>query len=190
MNQALKMALEVGPLLLFFVANAKFGIFTATAVFMVAIIISLTYSYVRLKHIPTLPLVTGVVVLVFGGLTLYLEDEMFIKIKPTIVNTLFSLVLFGGLMFKKSYLKSVLDTALSLDDEGWRKLTWRWAWFFLLLAVINEAVWRTQTTDMWVNFKVFAIMPLTVVFSFTQLPLIFRHQIETDPNPADTGTFS
>lgn len=186
MNQALKMALEVGPLLLFFVTNAKFGIFTATAVFMVAIVIALTYSYVKLKHIPTLPLVTGVVVLVFGGLTLYLEDEMFIKIKPTIVNTLFSLVLFGGLAFKKSYLKSVLDTALSLDDEGWRKLTWRWAWFFLLLAVINEAVWRTQTTDMWVNFKVFAIMPLTVVFSFTQLPLIFRHQIETEDKPADT----
>ena len=181
MNQALKMALEVGPLLLFFVVNAKMGIFAATAVFMVAIVISLGYSYLKLKHIPTLPLVTGVVVLVFGGLTLYLEDEMFIKIKPTIVNTLFGLVLFGGLMFQKSYLKSVLDTALSLDDDGWRKLTWRWAWFFLLLAVLNEAVWRTQTTDMWVNFKVFAIMPLTIVFSLTQLPLIFRHQIEDEP---------
>jgi len=185
MNQALKMALEVGPLLLFFLVNAKMGIFTATAVFMVAIVVSLAYSYVKLKHIPTLPLVTGVVVLVFGGLTLYLEDEMFIKIKPTIVNTLFSFVLFGGLMFKKSYLKSVLDSALSLDDEGWRKLTWRWAWFFLLLAVLNEGVWRTQTTDMWVNFKVFAIMPLTIAFSFTQLPLIFRHQIEDEPTPSE-----
>ncbi|HEY9079068.1 septation protein A [Magnetovibrio sp.] len=186
MNQALKMALEVGPLLLFFVVNAKMGIFAATAVFMVAIVVSLGYSYLKLKHIPTLPLVTGVVVLVFGGLTLYLEDEMFIKIKPTIVNTLFGLVLFGGLMFKKSYLKSVLDTALSLDDEGWRKLTWRWAWFFLALAVLNEVVWRTQTTDMWVNFKVFAIMPLTIVFSLTQLPLIFRHQIEDKPAEIET----
>ena len=186
MNQALKMALEVGPLIVFFVVNAKMGIFTATAVFMVAIVLSLGYSYLKLKKIPTLPLVTGVVVLIFGGLTLYLEDEMFIKLKPTIVNTLFACALFGGLAFKKSYLKSVLDTALFLDDEGWRKLTWRWAWFFLLLAVINEVVWRTQTTDMWVNFKVFAIMPLTLVFSFTQLPLIFRHQLEDQPANSDT----
>jgi len=185
MNQALKMALEVGPLLLFFFVNAKMGIFTATAVFMVAIVISLGYSYIKLKHIPTLPLVTGVVVLIFGGLTLYLEDETFIKLKPTIVNTLFALALFGGLAFKKSYLKSVLDTALSLDDEGWRKLTWRWAFFFLVLAALNEAVWRTQTTDMWVNFKVFAIMPLTIVFSLTQLPLIFRHQLEDEETAAN-----
>jgi len=183
MNQALKMILEIGPLVLFFVINAKMGIFAATAVFMVAIVIALGYSYFKLKHIPTLPLVTGVVVLVFGGLTLYLENDMFIKIKPTIVNTLFAGILFGGLMFKKSYLKSVLDSALSLDDEGWRKLTWRWAWFFLLLAVINEAVWRTQTTDMWVNFKVFAIMPLTIAFSLTQLPLILRHQIDEAEQP-------
>lgn len=185
MNQALKMALEIGPLVLFFVINAKMGIFAATAAFMVAIVISLGYSYLKLKHIPTLPLVTGVVVLIFGGLTLYLEDETFIKLKPTIVNTLFAIVLFGGLAFKKSYLKSVLDSALFLDDEGWRKLTWRWAWFFLVLAALNEAVWRTQTTDMWVNFKVFAIMPITLVFSFTQLPLIFRHQIEPEEQPAD-----
>lgn len=182
------MALEIGPLLLFFFVNAKMGIFAATGVFMVAIVLSLGYSYLKLRHIPTLPLVTGVVVLVFGGLTLYLEDEMFIKLKPTIVNTLFAAVLFAGLAFKKSYLKSVLDTALAMDDEGWRKLTWRWAWFFLLLAVLNEAVWRTQTTDMWVNFKVFAIMPLTLVFSLTQLPLIFRHQLDDTPAATDAPT--
>jgi intracellular septation protein len=186
MNQALKLILEVGPLLVFFVVNAKLGIFAATATFMVAMVLTLGFSYFKLKHIPTLPLVTGVVVMVFGGLTLYLEDEIFIKLKPTIVNTLFALVLFGGLAFQKSYLKSVLDTALSLDDEGWRKLTWRWAWFFVLLAVINEIVWRTQTTDMWVSFKVFGIMPLTIVFSLTQLPLIFRHQVEDPPSDPES----
>ena len=170
------MALEVGPLLLFFVVNAKMGIFAATAVFMVAIAVSLAYSYIKLKHIPTLPLVTGVVVLVFGGLTLYLEDEMFIKIKPTIVNTLFATALFVGLKLKKNFLKTVLESALTLDDDGWRILAKRWAWFFLVLAVLNEAVWRTQTTDMWVNFKVFGIMPLTLLFSFSQVPLILRHQ--------------
>ncbi|MCW8915333.1 MAG: septation protein A [Magnetovibrio sp.] len=181
MNQGLKFILEIGPLLLFFVVNAKMGIFAATGTFMVAIVASLAFSYIKLKHIPTLPLVTGVVVLIFGGLTIYLEDEMFIKLKPTIVNTLFACVLFGGLAFGKSYLKSVLDTALALDDEGWRKLTWRWAFFFLVLAAINEVVWRTQTTDFWVNFKVFAIMPLTIAFSLTQLPLIFRHQLDDEP---------
>lgn len=180
MNQGLKFILEIGPLLVFFFVNAKFGIFEATGAFMVAIVLSLGYSYIQLKHIPTLPLVTGVVVLIFGGLTLYLEDETFIKLKPTIVNTLFAAVLFGGLAFGKSYLKSVLDSALAMDDEGWRKLTWRWAFFFIFLAILNEAVWRTQTTDFWVNFKVFAIMPITIVFSLTQLPLIFKHQLEDE----------
>ena len=180
MNQGLKFILEIGPLLVFFFMNARYGIFNATAAFMVAITISLAYSYIRLKRIPTLPLVTGVVVLIFGGLTLYLEDETFIKLKPTIVNSLFAGVLFAGLAFKKSYLKSVLDGAMHMDDEGWRKLTWRWAFFFIFLAILNEAVWRTQTTDFWVNFKVFAIMPITIVFSLTQLPLIFKHQLEEE----------
>lgn len=176
MNQGLKLALEAGPLLVFFLVNAKMGIFTATAVFMAVTVAALGYSYVRLGKLPTMPLVGGAFIMVFGGLTIWLEDDTFIKLKPTIVNTLFSAALFAGLALKKNFLKTVLESALTLDEAGWSKLAWRWAWFFLVLAALNEAVWRTQTTDVWVNFKVFAIMPLTLAFSLTQVPMILRHQ--------------
>jgi len=177
-NQGLKMALEMGPLLIFFVVNAKWGIMPATAVFMVATTISLVFSYIKTKRLPAVLLIGGSFIMVFGGLTLALDDDMFIKLKPTIVNTLFAAALFTGLATGRNFLKNIFESAIHIDDEGWRKLTWRWAWFFILLAVLNELVWRTQTTDTWVSFKVFGIMPLTLVFSFTQLPLIFRHQIE------------
>lgn len=184
MNQGLKLALEAGPLVVFFIVNAKMGIFTATAVFMVVTVLALAYSYMKLKKLPTMPLVGGAFIMVFGGLTIVLEDDTFIKLKPTIVNTLFSAALFIGLQMNKNFLKTVLESALTLDDAGWRKMAVRWAWFFLVLAVLNEAVWRTQTTDMWVNFKVFAIMPLTLLFSFAQVPLILRHQPDEEQENA------
>lgn len=179
------MALEIGPLLIFFVMNAKMGIFPATAAFMVATVVSLGVSYARTRRLPMLPLVGGVFIMIFGGLTIALEDDTFIKLKPTIVNTLFAFALFTGLKMGKNFLKTLLESAISIDDEGWRKLAWRWAWFFLVLAALNETVWRTQTTDMWVNFKVFGIMPLTLAFSFSQLPLIFRHQVEEKEQPVE-----
>lgn len=182
MNQGLKLALEAGPLVVFFIVNAKMGIFTATAVFMVVTVLALGYSYIKLKKLPTMPLVGGAFIMVFGGLTIVLEDDTFIKLKPTIVNTLFSAALFIGLQMNKNFLKTVLESAITLDDAGWHKMAVRWAWFFLLLAVLNEAVWRTQTTDMWVNFKVFGIMPLTLLFSFAQMPLILRHQPAKEEN--------
>jgi intracellular septation protein len=178
MKHGLKLILEAGPLVVFFVVNAKMGIFIATTVFMVVTVLALAFSYWKLKKLPTMPLIGGAFILVFGGLTIVLEDDTFIKLKPTIVNTLFSATLFTGLYLKKSFLKTVLESALSLDDEGWRKMTWRWAWFFLFLAIANEVVWRTQSTDMWVNFKVFGVMPLTLLFSFTQVPLILRHNVD------------
>jgi len=180
MNQGLKLALEAGPLVVFFIVNAKLGIFVATAVFMATTVAALGYSYWKLKKLPTMPLVGGAFILVFGGLTIALEDDSFIKLKPTIVNVIFSLALFSGLALGKNFLKTVLESALELDDEGWRKLAWRWAWFFLALAALNEAVWRTQATDMWVNFKVFGIMPITLAFSLAQLPLILRHQPQSE----------
>lgn len=183
----LKLALEMGPLALFFIANAyadRFGfaesqrIFVATGIFIAATLVALAVSYALLRKLPIMPLVSGVVVVVFGGLTLFLQDEIFIKLKPTIVNTMFALILLGGLYFRKPFLQIVLDSVFELDEEGWRKLTLRWALFFFALAAINEIVWRTQTTDFWVSFKVFGIMPLTIAFALAQTPLILRHEVK------------
>jgi len=194
-NPVLNLALEVGPLVIFFMANAysdRFGvpherrIFAATAVFIVATVVALAVHYVLVRKLPIMPLVSGAVVIVFGGLTLWLEDELFIKLKPTIVNTLFGLVLLAGLYFGKPLLAVVLDSVFELTDEGWRKLTFRWAMFFFVLAVLNEIVWRTQTTDTWVSFKVFGIMPLTVAFALAQTPLLMRHEVKADGNEAES----
>ncbi len=180
LNPILKLALEVGPLVVFFIANQRAGIFPATALFMGAVVVSLAVSWVLTRHLPVMPMVSAVVVLVFGGLTLVLHDELFIKLKPTIVNTLFGAVLLGGLAFGKPLLPLVLDTVFRLTDEGWRKLTLRWALFFFVLAALNEIVWRTQATDVWVNFKVFVIMPLTLGFALAQTPLILRHELKDE----------
>lgn len=181
----LKLALELGPLALFFVANAyadRFGyaenqrIYVATALFIAATVVALAISYALIRKLPIMPLVSGVVVVVFGGLTLFLQNDMFIKLKPTIVNAMFGLVLLGGLYFRKPLLEIVLDSMFELTEEGWRKLTFRWALFFFALAILNEVVWRTQTTDFWVSFKVFGIMPLTIVFALAQTPLLMRYE--------------
>ena len=179
-NQLLKLVLEVGPLAIFFITNAKFGILNATAAFMVAIGISLVVSRVVFGKLAVMPMVTGVFVLVFGGLTLWLQDETFIKLKPTIVNLMFASIMLGGLFFKKLIWKILFSDVFQLDDEGWRKLQLLWGLFFILLAILNEIVWRNYDTDTWVNFKVFGIMPLTFVFSLTLLPIMMRHQINTD----------
>ncbi len=153
-------------------------IFIATGLFMIATAIALTASWVLTRTLPIMPLVSGVVVFVFGGLTLYLQDDVFIKMKPTIINTLFGGVLLGGLWFGKSLLGYVFDSAFSLDAEGWRKLTLRWGLFFLFLAIVNEIVWRSFSTDTWVAFKVWGIMPITLAFTFSQMPLIMRHSLD------------
>lgn len=176
-NPFLKLALEMGPLVLFFFVNARWGLFAATGVFMVAVTVALAASWVLTRRLAIMPVVTLVVVLVFGGLTLALQDEIFIKMKPTIVNSLFGAVLLGGLAFGRPLLGYVLDTVLQLDPEGWRKLTLRWGLFFFVLAAINEVVWRSFSTDFWVSFKVFGIMPLTIAFALSQMPLIQRHQL-------------
>ena len=178
LNPFLKLALELGPLGLFFVANQRADIFVGTGVFVVATVIALAVHYALVRKLPIMPLVSGVVVVVFGGLTLFLQDELFIKLKPTIVNTLFGLVLLGGLYFRKPLLAVVLDSMFDLTNEGWRKLTLRWALFFFVLAVLNEVVWRTQSTDFWVSFKVFGIMPLTIAFALAQTPLLMRYEVK------------
>jgi intracellular septation protein len=178
LNPPLKLALDVGPLLLFFVANSRLGIFAGTAVFMVAVVIALGISYALTRHWPIMPVVSAVIVLVFGGLTLVLHDETFIKVKPTIIYTLFGGALLGGYLFDKPLLEIVFDSVFHITDEGWRKLTLRWAAFFFLLAVLNEVVWRTQSTDFWVNAKVFGFMPLTFLFGALQVPLLMKYAVE------------
>jgi intracellular septation protein len=202
LNPLLKLVLDFGPLLLFFLANGKpalfepwlsplipvavqtgerAGIFVATAVFMVAIVAALVVSYVLTRRLPLMAMVSAVVVVVFGGATLFFQNETFIKLKPTIIYLLFAGTLFGGLIFRKPLLAMVFDQMFHLTEEGWRKLTVRWALFFLALAVVNEIVWRTQSTDTWVTFKVFGVMPLTFIFAALQYPLLTKY----DASPKD-----
>jgi intracellular septation protein len=196
LNPLLKFMLDLGPLLLFFLANAKpalfepwlapiipeavatgerSGIFVATAVFMVAILAALVVSYALTRRLPMMAVVSALVVVVFGGATLFFQNETFIKLKPTIIYLLFAGTLFGGLIFRKPLLAMVFDQVFHLTDQGWRKLTVRWALFFLALAVLNEIVWRTQSTDTWVTFKVFGVMPLTFIFAALQYPLLMKY---------------
>lgn len=183
MQEFFKFVLEVGPVAIFFIANAKFDIFTATAAFMVATIVSLTASKLFLKRIPVMPLVSGVLILLFGGLTLLLKDETFIKLKPTIVNLLFSGALLGSLAFGKLLWKILFGDVFKLTDSGWRILQVRWGFFFLFLAVLNEVVWRNFSTDTWVSFKFFGVMPLTFLFAISQVGIIHQHQI---PKPDES----
>jgi intracellular septation protein len=183
LNPFLKVVLDLGPLALFFVANSRYGIFAATATFMVAILAALAVSYAMTRHLPIMPVVTAVIVVVFGGLTLILHDATFIKVKPTIIYALFGAVLLGGLFFNKPLLGMVFDSLFHLTQEGWRKLTWRWAIFFFVLAVLNEIVWRNFSTNAWVDFKVFGVTPLTFVFAALQAPLLKRYAVE----PAEAG---
>ncbi len=176
----LKLVLELGPLVVFFLANSRFGIFTATGVFMAVTVVSLIASKLILKKIPIMPLVTGCFVLVFGALTIYLHDDLFIKVKPTIINLLFAVALAGGLYFGRSLMKILLGDVIKLQDEGWRKLTMRWAAFFLFLAILNEIVWRGFSTDSWVAFKTFGIMPITFLFMMAQIGLLQKYQLPED----------
>ena len=176
--QIIKLVLEVGPLVVFFLTNAKFEIYIGTAAFMTAMVISLVLSWILLKRIAIMPLVSGVLVLIFGGITLLLHDDTFIKLKPTVINTLFGVALIGGLFFKNSLLRYVFGDVYKLEDEGWRILTLRWGLFFLALAVVNEVVWRTQTTDFWVAFKVWANMPITIIFAASQLPVLNKYALK------------
>jgi len=176
LNPALKLVLDIGPLILFFAVNAKIGIYAATGVFMVAILAALAVSYALTRHVAVMPVVTAVIVLIFGGLTLVLHDATFIKVKPTIIYVLFGGALLGGLAFGKPLLGIVFDSVFDLTEEGWRKLTWRWALFFLALAVLNEIVWRNFSTDFWVSFKLFGVVPLTFIFGALQYPLLQKYQ--------------
>jgi len=204
LSPGLRLLLDLGPLLVFFLANARpalfapllapllpdalltgerAGIFVATAVFIPAVLVALAVSYALTRHLPVMPVITAILVVVFGGLTLLLQDETFIKLKPTIIYVLFGAALLGGLLFGKSLLGMVFDSVFNLTDEGWRKLTLRWGVFFFALAVLNEIVWRNFSTDTWVNLKVFGFLPLTLVFAMAQYPLLQKY---AEPETGET----
>ncbi|BDV33962.1 MULTISPECIES: septation protein A [Methylocystis] len=190
LDPRLKVALELGPLIIFFIVNSKFGIFYATGVLMVGVLVTLAVSWSVTRHLPAMPVVTALLVLVFGGLTVFLQNETFIKLKVTILYSMFGATLIGALYFGKLLLPIVFDMAIHIDDAGWRKLTWRWGFFFFFLAGLNEVVRRVVTTDEWVNFKVFGILPLTILFAISQAPLIMKHQIpEEEDTPESESHF-
>jgi intracellular septation protein len=200
LNPGLKVLLELGPGLVFFFTTIrgawlteKFPILThigepiliATAFFMVATALSLAVSWILTRSWPIMPLVSAVVVFVFGALALYLQDKTFAFMKPTIINTLFGATLLGGLAFGRSLLGYVFDSAFQLDAEGWRKLTFRWGLFFLVLAVLNEVMWRNFSEATWLYYKVWGTIPLTLMFTISQMPLILRHSLEEKAEKAE-----
>jgi len=178
--QIRRLALDLGPLMVFFIGFKYLGIFGATAAFMAAVLIALAAGWLLEKKLSPMPLVTAVLVIVFGGLTLYLKNDIFIKMKPTVLYAFFGLTLIGGLSFNRLFIKYVFAQAFELDETGWRQLTWRWGLFFLALAVINEMVWRNASTAAWVAFKVWGIIPLIFLFALSQTPFVMKHHIEPE----------
>jgi intracellular septation protein len=185
LGQGSKLLIELGPLVAFFAANWLGGIFWGTGVFMVATAAALAVSWTLTGRLAMVPLVSAVFVAVFGALTLWLHSDLFIKVKVTLVNVLFGVVLLGGVAAGRSYLKLIMGEAVKLTEEAWRTLSIRWGLFFLALALLNEVVWRNFSTDQWVNFKVFGLLPLTLVFAFANAPFMSRHMIEEKAPDAD-----
>jgi intracellular septation protein len=178
--QLRRSAIDFGPLLLFFAAYKLFGLFAATATVMIAAVAAAGLGYWFDRKLHTVPLVTAVVILVFGGLTLYLNDDIFIKMKPTMIYGLFGAVLLGGLIFNRSFVKLVFGPAMTLSDACWRTLSRRFGFFFLAMAILNELIWRNFSSDVWVNYHVFGAIALTVLFSMTQVPFLLKHQVVKD----------
>ncbi len=187
MRPLVKLAVEAGPLVVFFVVNGRAGIFAGTAAFMAASVASIAAGWLMERRVPIMPLVAGFFVLTFGGLTIALDNELFIKLKPTIVNGLFAVILLGGLVLGRVLLKPLFGAAFQLPDGAWRTLTVRWGGFFIMMAVLNEIVWRNFSTEFWIGFKLFGAMPLAFVFAMAQMPLILRHQGPPEVGGADTA---
>jgi intracellular septation protein len=182
-----KLALELGPLVLFFAANARWDIFVGTGVFMAAVLVAIVVSYTLTRHLPIMAIVSAVIVMVFGGLTIALQDKTFIMIKPTIIYVLFAAVLLGGLALRKPLLLLLFDQVFNLTEEGWRKLTLRWALFFLFQAVLNEIIRRTQSEAFWIGFKAFGVIPLNIAFAMLQYPLLVKYDSGAKREDQDVG---
>jgi intracellular septation protein len=178
--QIRRLMLDLGPLFVFFLAFEFRGIFVATGIFMVAVLAALAVGWHLEKRLSPIPLITAVLVIIFGGLTLYLRNDVFIKMKPTVLYTIFGATLLGGLAFNRLFIKYVFTEAFDLTEKGWRGLTWRWGVFFLILAVLNEAVWRNTSTATWVSFKVWGIMSMIFLFALAQTPFLLKHHVNPE----------
>ena len=178
MKNFTKLLVDIGPLAVFFIFYTRSDLQSAILPFMIATIIAVLFSYITEKKIPIMPTVGAFIILVFGGLTLYFNNDTFFKMKPTIINLLFAGILLVGNFMNKPLLKFLFSGALKLQDEGWNILSKRWVGFFISLAILNEIIWRTQSTDFWVTFKVFGILPLTFIFTIAQISIIKKFQIE------------
>jgi intracellular septation protein len=182
----LKLVVEIGPIVVFFLANATWGIFVATGVYMVAAFAAFAVSWGLSRRVPVMPLIAGAFVLAFGGLTLVLHNDSFIKMKVTILNTLFGAILLSGLAFNHSLLRPIFGESFALTPQGWRILTFRWGLFLIALGAANEIVWRNVSTDTWVNFKVFVVMPLTAAFAVAQMGVLKKHMpLDAEREPAE-----
>lgn len=183
-----KLVLEMAPLLIFFAVFKFYDLMAATIALMIATTISIIIFWFIFKKVATMPLVTAVLVLIFGGLTLYFDDTFFIKIKPTIIYLLFASGLLGALAFKRPLMKTVLGEAVNLTEKGWFKMSLHWGLFFLFLAMLNEYVWRNFDEGTWVQFKAFALLPLTLVFSVAELVFIRHEMIDLmEDDETDSG---
>jgi intracellular septation protein len=185
--QGLKLALDFAPLVAFFVAYKIGGVYWATGIIIALTILSLIVGYVMTGKIAKFPLFSGILITVMGGLTLYLQNDMFVKMKPTAANIIFAVILGGGLMSNRMFLKDLLGSAIDMPENAWRTLTWRWVVFFLVLAGLNEYVWRTMSEATWVNFKVFGLMGLTMLFAIINAPFMAKYMKQEDTNPSADG---
>ena len=177
----IKLITDFGPLLIFFVIyfNNENDLKAAITPFIIATIISLLIIYILEKKISMVPLTGGILITVFGGLTLYFDNKVFFYMKPTIINILFAGILFFGKFFtKKPLLKIFFQNAFNLEEEGWKKLNYRWISFFIFVAILNEIVWRTQSEAFWVNFKVWGLLPISFIFAASQFPLINKYKLK------------
>jgi intracellular septation protein len=187
MPQGLKLALDFAPLVAFFVAYKIGGVYWATGIIIALTILSLIVGYTITGKIAKFPLFSGILITVMGGLTLYLQNDMFVKMKPTAANVIFAALLGGGLLSNRMFLKDLLGSAIEMSESAWRTLTWRWVIFFLALAGLNEYIWRTMSEATWVNFKVFGLMGLTMVFALANAPFMARHMKQDGGNPSADG---
>jgi len=186
LNPLLRLAFDLGPLAVFFIGYTFGDFFVATAIFMVSLFASMALSYFLTRHLPVMSIVSGIIVAVFGGLTLFLHDETFFRMKPTIIYALFGSLLLGGLMLGKPLIAAVLGEAVDLTEEGWKILSLRWGLFFFVLAAMNEAV-RLGFPDYWVQFKVFGATALTIGFAMLQTPIMMKYERKKDENENDEG---